>query len=207
MSTTWDNSRRNLTGSVLWICCIQYYVVQFLAALAWHLPFSVSQNTISDLGNTACGAYGSRFVCSPDHVAMNTSFAVLGLSMILGSALLYPTFRRQKLMFAGFCGIAAAGLGSMLVGFFPENTVSSLHITGAALSFLLGNVGLVFFGCTSQGTAICRFGFRCHFPYSTRLVYDTSLFGTWHRWHGADCRLSSVVVANYFWHLYASCSS
>ncbi len=34
----------------------------------------------------------------------------------------------------------------MLVGLFPENTVSSLHILGAALPFLLGNIGLILLG-------------------------------------------------------------
>jgi hypothetical membrane protein len=39
-----------------------------------------------------------------------------------------------------------AGAGTILVGLFPENTVSALHITGAALPFILGNLGMVLLG-------------------------------------------------------------
>jgi hypothetical membrane protein len=42
----------------------------------------------------------------------------------------------------------AAGLGVVLVGLFPENTVGTLHGTGAALSFVFGNVGIIVLGWT-----------------------------------------------------------
>ena len=44
--------------------------------------------------------------------------------------------------------MATAGVGAMLVGFFPQDTVYRIHIAGADLAFLLGNVALVVFGCT-----------------------------------------------------------
>jgi len=133
-------------GSVFWVLCVQYYVVQVIAALAWKLPFSLAQNSISDLGNTVCGAYGSRVVCSPLHGLMNASFVVLGLLMAVGAFLIYLGLPWGRLTSAGLACLAIAGLGTILVGAFPENTVSALHIVGAALPFAVGNIGLVFLG-------------------------------------------------------------
>ncbi len=38
------------------------------------------------------------------------------------------------------------GLGTLLVGLFPENTIVALHILGAALPFSIGNLGIVILG-------------------------------------------------------------
>jgi hypothetical membrane protein len=133
-------------GLILWALCIQYYLLQVLVAWVWKVPYSLTQNTISDLGNTACGMYGSRFVCSPLHEAMNISFVVLGTLMVVGSILLYRGTQKSFVSLGGFSLILVAGLGALLVGLFPENTVSTLHIIGAGLSFVAGNVGLLFFG-------------------------------------------------------------
>jgi hypothetical membrane protein len=130
-------------GLVLWALIVQYYIVQAIAAGAWKAPFSIAHNTISDLGNTACGAYGTRYVCSPLHGVMNGSFVVLGLLMAAGAFAVYKALPKTWASRIGLGCIAVAGLGSMLVGFFPENTVSALHILGAALSFSVGNIGLV----------------------------------------------------------------
>jgi hypothetical membrane protein len=77
---------------------------------------------------------------------MNASFIVLGAAMIAGSTLIYQEFKENKLNKAGFNLMALAGVGTILVGVFPENTVGSLHYTGALLTFLLGNIALVIFG-------------------------------------------------------------
>ena len=42
--------------------------------------------------------------------------------------------------------MALAGLGSILVGIFPENGIGWLHFLGAALAFLIGNLGMVILG-------------------------------------------------------------
>ena len=144
-------------GLVVWVLCTQYYMIQIIAAVVWKVPYSLTQNTISDLGNTACGVYGGRFVCSPLHGLMNASFVVLGGLMIVGSILLYRGFRKDLTGLIGFTLIAVAGLGTILVGLFPENTIRMLHIVGAALPFVLGNLGLLFFGFTSSMPTPLRF--------------------------------------------------
>jgi hypothetical membrane protein len=137
-------------GPIVWVLSIQYYIVQLIAARDWSVPYSLSKNTISDLGVTSCGTYPTRFPCSPLHGLMNVSFIILGAGMIGGSVLIYHQFKRGRGSAIGFSLMAAAGAGTILVGLFPENTVGGLHIFGAALPFLLGNLCLLVLGSTLQ---------------------------------------------------------
>jgi hypothetical membrane protein len=134
-----------LLGPVLWLLSIQYFVTQLVVAAAWTTSFSLRRNAISDLGNTACGQYADRLVCSPLHNWMNASFIVLGVTIVLGSFLIPDEFRSKVSSRIGFYCMGLAGLGTILVGVFPENTVSALHFIGAVLPFFLGNLALVFF--------------------------------------------------------------
>lgn len=127
-------------GPLLFMSGIQYFLVQLIVAGSFSPSFSLAHNTISDLGNTVCGAYSNRMVCSPLHPLMNLSFIVLGLTILIGSALLSNRFRSARV---GLSLFAAGGLGVILVGLFPENTVPALHGLGAALPFFVGNVGLL----------------------------------------------------------------
>ena len=138
--------RYPFVGPVFWMVSVQYYVIQVIVAHAWKTPYSWLHNTISDLGNTACGVSTSRYACSPLHSLMNASFIVLGITMISGSILIYREFKKSRLSTLGFSFMAFAGVGSILVGLFPENTISSLHILGASLPFLIGNLGIVIMG-------------------------------------------------------------
>lgn len=146
MTSAFNRAQR--AGAVLWMLSIQYYVVQLVAAASWAKTngYSWTNNTISDLANTQCGQYGSRPVCSPLHTAMNLSFIVLGSTMIGGALMLRAQLADNHLKKFGFGCLAVAGIGTILVGLFPENTVSSLHIIGAALPFVLGNLAMVVLG-------------------------------------------------------------
>lgn len=66
--------------------------------------------------------------------------------MAAGSLLIYHEFIKNRLSLIGFSFMTAAGVGAVLVGLFPENTVALLHFTGAGLSFLIGSVGIVLLG-------------------------------------------------------------
>ncbi|HVA11531.1 MAG TPA: DUF998 domain-containing protein [Candidatus Dormibacteraeota bacterium] len=135
--------RYPLIGPAIWILSVQYFIIQIITALAFRTTYSLRFNTISDLGNSACGNYSSRYVCSPQHNLMNASFILLGLTMASGSLLIYQGFKRDRVTLMGFGLMAIAGFGTLIVGLFPENTISFLHIFGASLPFLLGNAGLV----------------------------------------------------------------
>ncbi len=98
-----------LIGPLVWILSAQYFVFQFIAAAAWDSGYSWKLNVISDLGNTACGQYAGRYVCSPDYMIMNGSFLMLGFTMALGSLLIYQEFRQSRASFIGFSLMALAG--------------------------------------------------------------------------------------------------
>lgn len=133
-------------GPAFWQASIQYYIVQIVVAAAWQPPYSWLHNPISDLGNTGCGSYAQRYVCSPLHATMNASFMILGLTMMLGAILIYQEFKTSQGSWVGFSFMGLAGLGTLLVGLFPENTIASLHFLGALLPFVIGNLGLIVLG-------------------------------------------------------------
>lgn len=151
------NDRYPFLGPLFWIICLQYLIMQVIVAAGWPSPgYEWSANAISDLGNTACQPFGGRFVCSPDHVLMNISFVILGLTMFAGSWLIYHEFRRNRHSCYGFIGMAIAGIGAVLVGLSPENVNGAAHFTGAALAFGVGDVALVLFGLTLSMTGLMR---------------------------------------------------
>lgn len=134
--------KRERIGSILWILCLQYFAVQVIVALAYVGQFSWTQNTISDLGNTACAMYGGRYVCSPQHLLMNISFITLGVTQLLGALLFcLPVKNRSNLIGYGF--LMLAGIGTIIVGLHPENATGPMHAVGAALPFVLGNIAML----------------------------------------------------------------
>jgi hypothetical membrane protein len=138
--------RYPLVGPAFWITSLQYFIAMSIVGMNWATHYSILQNTISDLGNTACGVYSDRYVCSPLHAWMNASFILLGITMLIGSALIYHEFRKNAGSAIGFGFMALAGIGTILVGIFAENTISSLHEFGAALPFVIGNLALIILG-------------------------------------------------------------
>jgi len=138
-------------GPLLFVSSALYFYAQIATAWVFGPPsYSLVTNTISDLGNTACGRYDNAYVCSPRHTLMNVSFIFLGVVMVAGSALLYQEItaqRRERVAgLLGFGLMALAGLGAILVGAFPENTSGALHITGAGLAIGAGNLGIFVLG-------------------------------------------------------------
>ena len=49
-----------------------------------------------------------------------------------------------------------AGAGVVVVGLFPENSVSALHGFGAALTFVLGNIAIIVLGVTLRIPLVLR---------------------------------------------------
>ncbi len=132
-----------LLGPIIWILSAQYFAAQIIVASTWPKGYDWAGNFISDLGNTTCGQFASRYVCSPDHPLMNISFILLGIIMAAGSLLIYQEFRESRASLIGFSLMALAGLGSVLVGAFPENTVTGMHVLGAFLALGVGDVSII----------------------------------------------------------------
>lgn len=136
-------------GAIIWLFAVQFFIAQAVVQSAWTTPFSLSQNFISDLGNTTCAPYpldSTSYVCSPWHAWMNASFIVLGLTILFGSALLPSTFPRGWFRVVGLMLLAWAGIGIIAVGVYPENENIALHRIGAAGHFVLGNLGMAVLG-------------------------------------------------------------
>ena len=130
-------------GPILYVSSIQFFAVQIFVAMQWNPPYSLARDTISDLGNTACGTFNSRPVCSPLHGLMNASFIVLGIAMTAGSILISRKFAKSRAATVGFAAMAASGIGVIIVGIFPENSIPAFHGLGAAIPFTLGNAALI----------------------------------------------------------------
>src|SRR4051812_28901098 len=100
--------RHPSAGPIVWVSSVQYFVVQLIVASDWKPSYDWRLDAISDLGATSCGTFDDRSVCSPLHALMNTSLIVLGLSMTIGSVLVYQGVRTSRL---GFALMGAAGVG------------------------------------------------------------------------------------------------
>ena len=138
-------------GPLIAVLSAWYFLAQVVVGWVFRPDYSFAQNTISDLGNTACGIYGKSQVCSPRYVVMDASFAVLGIAMMVGSVLIYreftnSAFRERVAGRFGFFFLAVAGLGAILVGGFPENTNGHMHIAGASLAIVGGDVVMLVLG-------------------------------------------------------------
>jgi hypothetical membrane protein len=138
-------------GPTVFMLSALYFAAQIAVGWVWNPPYSLIRNTISDLGNTACGRYGGSYVCSPRHALMNAAFIFLGLVMAVGSLLIYQEFTERKRLerlaaLVGFICLTLGGIGSIIVGLFPENTISYMHILGAALAIGVGNIGVLILG-------------------------------------------------------------
>ena len=146
-----ETKRVQLTA-LLFMASIQYFLVQYVVAQRWPRPYSITRNTISDLGSTVCGTFNTRYVCSPWHSSMDASFVLLGLTMMMGCGLMWYSNRSSRVTSTGFAGLCVGGLGVVVVGVVPENSVPLVHGAGAALPFLVGNIGILLIGFGRQGS-------------------------------------------------------
>jgi hypothetical membrane protein len=137
-----------VAGGACWsVGVVQYAVAQLVAAAAWSRPYSLKNNYISDLGNTACGMFHvphgtPYYVCSPDHGLMNASFAVFGVLTIAGALLLRRIWPAGHLARWALVLWILSGIGKIIVGLVPENTHIGLHLIGA-LNVPLGSVAIL----------------------------------------------------------------
>jgi len=119
-------------GALGWVLTLQFFVVEAIVQLRYTGPYSRADNTISDLGASA----------SPAHSAMNASFVVQAALILVGVALLLPALRRAAARLAQAL-LALCAIGVLMVGVWPEGTVSALHTTGAVLYLAGGAAGLL----------------------------------------------------------------
>jgi hypothetical membrane protein len=147
-----------VAGGACWaVGAVQYAVVQLVAAAAWSRPYSLKNNYISDLGNTACGMFHvphgtPYYVCSPDHGAMNASFVIFGVLTIAGAVLLRRIWPAGHLTRWALVLWVLSGLGKIIVGLVPENTHIGLHLLGA-LNVPLASVAILLLSLAIRRTS------------------------------------------------------
>ncbi len=137
------------SGAIAWVLAAQFFITQVVVATAWLRHFSLRTDYISDLGNTVCAvsfANSERAVCSPWHLAMNMSFMVLGVTMIIGAVLTRDAFPPGWVRELAVLLFSLAGIGVFIVGVYPENIDNARHVLGAGLNFVSGNIALIVFG-------------------------------------------------------------
>jgi len=145
-----DSSQRLRLGGVCWILSLAFLVGQAVAQTAWP-AYSLLDNHVSDLGNTACGPWmGQAYVCSPLHAVMNASLVLTGVLLLLGLALTRDVWPRRRLTAWGLGLLALAGACTLLVGLSPENVSLPLHLLGA-LNIPSANLGMLLLGLASRG--------------------------------------------------------
>ncbi|MEY9934066.1 putative membrane protein [Catenulispora sp. GP43] len=155
---------RSLTaGALLLLAGVQYAVLEYIAASAWHHPsYSYAVGFISDLGNPVAGdVYDGRVINSPRHLVMDAAFIAQGvLFIVAGVLLLREVDGRLGRVLRGL--VIAHGVGVILIGFFHEsaralhNGVIIVHGVGAAAAIVCGNVIALVIGAKGERLGVPR---------------------------------------------------
>lgn len=134
-------------GAYLWVLgVVQFLLAMVVVQLAWTHPYSLTQNYISDLGNTSCGLNAKGvYICSPLYYVFNDSIIALGVLLIIGAVWVRHVFPPRALSKLGVVLFVVAGIGAAGVGFFPENVDLSVHSISALLAFVGGALGALVF--------------------------------------------------------------
>jgi hypothetical protein len=135
-----------LLGGGSWILTLLYFIGQAVAQAAWRTPYSLIDNRVSDLGNTACGrTLANTYICSPLHTLMNATFVLTGVLILVGLFLTRSIWPRRRLTTWGLILLGVAGAGTILVGLSPENVNVLIHLIGA-LNIPAGNAAMILLG-------------------------------------------------------------
>jgi Protein of unknown function (DUF998) len=148
------SARHPRLGPVLYLAGIQYFVVQFTVALQW--VSALQPIWRYDLGNTACRSWERTvgLLSAPQLDELAVCRAGHCHDARVGSYSRY--FATGRASRAAFAIMAISGAGVVVVGFFPENTVSALHGLGTAIPFTLGNASLITLALSLRMPAILR---------------------------------------------------
>jgi hypothetical membrane protein len=144
-------------GGILWFLGITIFVVGMVVTQIGYSSYSLTQNLISDLGAVRCGTLSlslpnghlySGYVCSPWHDIFNATIIVEGILLIFGTILIWPSLPSGKIQTAGFGLLLVAGIGSIGVGLFPEDSNFLVHQLSSLLVFVPGNLASIILGAS-----------------------------------------------------------
>lgn len=155
-----DHSKRLLAGAIFFIAAsFVYLAAEAIAASAWIYPdYGYAYHYISDLGVSERMTIDDRSVYSPLAFVMNTGFILYGLLSASAYVCMFPLLKKRVrwllILFA-----VIQGIGNMLVGLFPGESYdyASMHILGAGMAIIGGNVTLILFGFALRNHQISAF--------------------------------------------------
>lgn len=133
-------------AAIVWMLTAQYFVAQLVAALAWPSGYDWIHNSVSDLGVSTCGPDGSDTMCSPLSVFFNLSLIAVGVAIVLGAVLVHGCLRGGWPCFCAFGCLATAGVGTIVLGMFPSDTIDFVHHVGVILAIFGATAGLLILG-------------------------------------------------------------
>jgi hypothetical membrane protein len=126
---------QRIAGVTLFLGATGFLLAMNLAE--WLYPgYSVSQNTISDLGAT-CNS-GVCAIHQPTSIIFNSSVFILGVLIIVGAFFLYRAHKKKAFSIL----LILSGIGAMGVGLFPE-TFGIIHGIASLVVFLFGGLAAV----------------------------------------------------------------
>lgn len=148
-----QKKRRFLAAGILLISTVQYFIAEWITAMAWKVvPYSWSNNDISDLGVPECYRAGEngldRTICSPLYSVMNSSFLLQSLIVLISFILISRYISlKKRILISFFVSMFVVGLS--LVALFPASMSEALggdavrslwHTVGAVLAITGGNL-------------------------------------------------------------------
>jgi hypothetical membrane protein len=156
-----DTTRSIRAAGVIWVLAgAAWFVGEAITASAFP-GYDYATNYISDLGIPDVGAFQGRAIDSPLHAVMNVTFVAQGLLFAVAAVLAGLAVRggRRRL----FLGLAVAhAVGMTLVGIVHgsqasvDSGIAVLHVIGAALAIIAGNVGAIVAGLSARAPRAYR---------------------------------------------------
>src|SRR5262245_21935371 len=141
-----------LGGSCL-LMPLAYFIGQLAAQLASKAPYSMREQTISELGFTACGeftnpiSHATHYVCSPLHAVLNSSFVLAGTGIVGGSWFaVAPQWPGRRMRSVGIVLVLLAGCALVGAGLTPGDKWPSLHKIAGGIQFSAQTFGMVLLG-------------------------------------------------------------
>lgn len=117
---------KKIAGLLLFLGASQFLIFMLIAEVLYG-NYSISENTISDLG---VGPHSA--------VIFNASIIILGMFIIFAAIIFHPIHKMKLFSFL----LVLTGIGAMGVGIFNEN-LRPLHEIFAAMTFIFGGISAI----------------------------------------------------------------
>lgn len=132
-----------MVAGVGWMLVLVCLLAQIATEAAMRTRYSPLADAISDLGVSSC----TPRLCSPRFWMLDGSLILLGLCLSIGGWLTHLSAPRLWWgCWVATVALSAGGVGLVIAGAVPENVLFTLHVAGAAVGLVGGNLGTAFAG-------------------------------------------------------------